>query len=129
VAVALARTLRARLKDLGKRWCGKLGHGLAGWFRRCREARRVQVLADAVERLAGVPGRKPRKLRVDRVARSELDQAGGLVQARVEAVQRAHGGTAGDHPTEVVDAAVARADEALGGDHIPHRAAEVHTAR
>ena len=69
------------------------------------------------------------ELGVDRVARPDLDQPGRLVQARVEAVERADRRPAGDHPADVIDAAVARADEALGGGHPPHWAAEVHAAR
>ena len=52
------------------------------------------------------------------------------VRARgVEAVERAHRRAAVDLAGEVVDAAVARADEALGGLDEAHRAAEVHAAR
>src|SRR5207248_2037348 len=65
----------------------------------------------------------------DRVTGADLDQAGGIVEAGVEAVGRTNRRATGDHSAEVVHAAVARADEALGGGHVAHRAAEVHATR
>ena len=79
---------------------------------------------------SGIPGSRGEKraqLGVQAVARADLDLA--VAHARVEAVQRAHRRAAGDLALEVVDAAVARADEALGGFDVAHRAAEVHAAR
>ena len=52
-----------------------------------------------------------------------------VAHARVEAVERAHRRAAVDLALEVVDAAVARADEALRGLDVADRAAEVHAAR
>src|SRR5215217_7269956 len=84
------------------------------WVLRRREAAGVEVLADAVERLAGIAeAREALERRVDGVARADFDHA--VAQTRVEVVERAHGRTAGDLALEAVDAAVARADEALGG--------------
>ena len=78
--------------------------------------------------LAGIAvGREAAELALTRVARADLDLA--VAHARVEAVERAHRRAAGDLALEVVDAAVARADEALGGLDVAHRAAEVHAAR
>src|SRR4029453_17653677 len=48
--------------------------------------------------------------------------------ARVEAVERADGRAAGHLPGELVDAAVARADEALRRLDVADRAAQVHAA-
>src|SRR5439155_16343515 len=74
---------------------------------RCRESTRIEVLADAVERLAGIAvAREALELGVDRVARPDLDLA--VADARVEVVQRADRRAAGDAAGEVVDAAVAR---------------------
>src|SRR5215218_7966155 len=67
------------------------------------------------------------ELGVDAEARADLDVA--VAHARVEAVQRADRRAAVDLALEVVDAAVAGTDEALGGGHEAHRAAEVHAAR
>ena len=72
-------------------------------------------------------GREAPELAVDRVARADLDLA--VAHAGVEAVERADRRAAGDLALEVVDAAVARADEALRGVDVAHRAAEVHAAR
>ena len=77
--------------------------------------------------LAGVAGREALSSELTRVARADLDVA--VAHARVEAVERAHRRAAGDLAVEVVDAAVARADEALGGLDVADRAAEVHAAR
>ena len=74
-----------------------------------------------------VARREPLQLGVDRVARAEIDVA--VAHERVEAVERAHRRAAGDLAAEVVDAAVARADEALGGLDVADRAAEVHAPR
>src|SRR6202020_2764365 len=51
------------------------------------ESLRIQVLADAVQRLRRVTRRELVQLEVDRVARTDLDQA--LVDAGEEVVQRA----------------------------------------
>jgi hypothetical protein len=69
------------------------------------------------------------KLGVDRVTRPDLDQPAGLVQPRVEPVKGPHRRAAGDQAPEVIDAAVTRAHEALGGGHEADRAAEVHAPR
>src|SRR5581483_4225949 len=102
-------------------WASVFGENRGG------EALRIQVLADAVERLARITRREALKLGVDRVARADLDQA--VAHTRVEAVQRAHRGSAGDHPAKVVDAAVTRTDESLRGGDEAHRTAQVHAAR
>ena len=77
-----------------------------------RGTRRVEVLADAVERLArDRAARSARSSLLTREARADLTLA--VVDARVEAVERADRRAAGDLAAEVVDAAVAGADEAL----------------
>ncbi len=75
----------------------------------------------------GITRREALELGVDRVTRADVDVA--VVLERVEAVERAHRRTAGDLAAEVVDAAVARADETLGGLDVADRAPEVHAAR
>ena len=75
----------------------------------------------------GSRGEKRSSSLVDGEARADLDA--GRAHARVEAVERADRRAAVDLAAEVVDAAVARADEALGGLDEAHRAAEVHAAR
>src|SRR4051812_34818593 len=73
------------------------------------EARGVEVLADAVERLPRIARREALQLAVDAVARPKLHLAGA--DARVEAIQRpGRGPTDADAP-EVVDASVTGADE------------------
>src|SRR3712207_3588320 len=93
----------------------------------CSSDLRIEVLTDAVEVLSRVAvGREPLELAVDGVARTDLDLA--VADPDVEPVQRADRRTAVDLAGEVVDAAVARADEALGGLDVPDGAAEVHAA-
>src|SRR5438309_236178 len=65
---------------------------------------------------------------VDAEAGTDLDAVVGG-DPRVEAIERAHRGPARAQAAEVVDAAVARADEAPGGRDVAHRAAGVHAAR
>src|SRR5215207_5106970 len=92
------------------------------------EPARVEILADAVEVLRRIAvGREAAELAVDRVPRADLDLT--VVDAGVEAVERADRRAARDLAVEVVHAAVARAHEALGGVDVPHRAAQVHAAR
>src|SRR5262249_19759680 len=123
LALGLARPPGRRLQRGGGRGPGHLWHLVLGPRELAhRGARRVEVLADAVQRLARVARREDLELAVDRVARADLDEA--LLDARVEAVQRAHRRAADDRAAEVVDAAVARADEALSGLDVVDRAAE-----
>ena len=108
--------LGSGLRTLGSGGAGSLGivYGVARTAPgRGVEARGIQILPDAVQRLARVTRGEALQLGVDRVARADLDQARRRVDAGVEAVQRAHRRAAGHHAAEVVDAAVARADEAL----------------
>src|SRR6185436_683781 len=102
----------------------QLGHGSGVGELADRGSRGVEVLPDAVERLAGVARGEALELAVDRVARSDLELT--VAGARVEAVERADRRTAVDLAAEVVDAAVARADEAPRGRDEPHRAPKVH---
>ena len=91
-----------------------------------REALRVQVLPEAVERLARVARREPLQLRVDAVARAELDLP--VLDPGLEAVERPHGRAALDLAVRVVHAAVAGAHEPLRRADPAHRAAEVRAA-
>src|ERR1700733_4516715 len=88
----------------------------------CAEPRGIQELPNSVQRLAWITRGEGDELIVDRVARAKLDQPGLLVVAGVEPVQRAHRRTTDDLAAEVVDAAVAGADEALGSRDVPDRA-------
>src|SRR4051812_1095231 len=109
------------------------GSGGAGSFMsvaqlRGGEAPRVEVLADPVEVLARIAvAREPLELAVDGGARAHLDLA--VADAGVEVVERPHRRTAGDLAAEVVDAAVARADEPRRGLRPADGAAEVHAPR
>src|SRR6185437_17152423 len=78
-----------------------------------RRPRRVEVFPDPAGELAGVAGADGLQLRGDAVARPDLDLA--LLHAGLEAVERAHRRAADPLALEVVDAAVARADEVAGG--------------
>src|ERR1035437_4622147 len=89
-------------------------------------ARRVEILTDAVERLTRVAGGEAAQLAVDAEARAEFHVA--AAPARVEGIGRADGGPSDTAAEQVVDAAVAGADEALGRVHPAHRAAQVRTA-
>src|SRR5437764_11148052 len=115
-------------RALGSGGAGTRGISLSGLVGGC-ELGRIEVLTDPVEWLAREPRREAPQLVVDRVARADLDQAGRAVHAGVEAVQRTDRRAAGDHAAEVVHAAVARADESLGGGDEAHRTTEVHAAR
>ena len=89
---------------------------------------RVEVLTDAVERLARIAvAREAREARVDRVTGADLDLT--VAHPCVEVVERAHRRPAGHLTLEAVDPAVARADEALRRGRPAHRAAQVHAAR
>ena len=68
-------------------------------------------------------GREALQLRVDAVARPDLDLS--CLDACDEAIERAHRRPTGDQALEVVDTAVTGADEALGRDDPPDRTAEV----
>src|SRR5204863_6324358 len=124
-----ARRAGPRVEGVGKRWSldlWELHLSVLVELRR-REASGIHVLADAVEVLARIAvAREAPELGVDRVPRPDLDLA--VVDPRVEAVERAHRRTASDRAHEVVDTAVARADEARRRLHIAHWAAEVHAA-
>ena len=76
---------------------------------------------------AGSRGEKRLSSSIDRVARPEPQLV--APHLGVEAIERAHRRAAVDLAGEAVDAAVARADEALRRLHEAHRAAEVHAAR
>src|SRR3954463_10356693 len=104
-----------------------LAMGLRSWELARRGTRGIEVLADAVQRLAGVARREALQLGVDAEARPDLDVA--VAHARVEAVQRADRRAAGALALEVVDAAVAGTDEARRGLDVADRAAEMHAAR
>src|SRR5215203_920994 len=120
-ALGLARALGLGLEGGGERWERKL-HRLV--LLGGGEAARIEVLPDPVDVLGRVAiRREATELGVDGVARAELDLA--VAHAGVEAVERPHGRPARDAAREVVDAAVARADEALRGVDVAHRAAEV----
>src|SRR6185437_9580038 len=127
LAVALARALGARAQRGRQRWDWELGHRLGPRQLPDRGPRRVQVLPDAVQRLGRVARREALELLVDRVARAEPELV--APHLGVEAIEGAHRRAAVDLAGEPVDAAVARADEALGGLHEAHRTAEVHAAR
>src|SRR4051812_14262041 len=106
---------------------GRGSLGICWLLLRGGEATRVDVLADAVQRLAGVAvAGEARELRVDRVARADLDLA--VAHAGVEVVERPDRRATGDAAREVVDAAVTRTDEAVGGRRPADGAAEVHAA-
>ncbi len=83
-------------------------------------------MAAAVERLAGQSRREVAQLAVDAEARPHFDVLAG--DAGVEAVERPHGRPAHPAAEQVIHAAVARADEALGGVHPANRAADVRAA-
>ena len=88
--------------------------------------RRVEVFPDAAGELAGVAGADRFELGGDAVARAELDLA--VADAGLELVERAHRRAADPLALEVVDAAVAGADEVAGGLDEADRAAEVGAA-
>src|SRR5437764_3930566 len=100
------------VRIFGRGGAGRRGMTLVAGEGRRREALRVEVLADSVERLGRIARREAPQLGIDRVARTDLDQA--VLHAGVEAVERADRWTTGHHAAEVVDTAVTRADEPLG---------------
>ena len=99
---------------------------LSGGRREGGGARRVEVFPDAAGELAGVAGAHRFELVGDAVARAELDLA--LADAGLEMVERAHRRAADPFALEVVDAAVAGADEVAGRLDEADRAAEVGAA-
>src|SRR5919204_2081596 len=102
---------------------GSLSFGMLVAHLGRREAPRVEILSDPIQRLPRVAvAREPPELRVHRVARADLDLA--VAHAGVEVVQRPDGRAAGHLALEVVHAAVARADEARRRLGPAHRTAE-----
>src|SRR5439155_669783 len=91
-----------------------------------RRPRRVQVLADAVQRLGGITGGEAAQLAVHAEARAHLHIFAH--HPRVEAVQRAHRRAAHAAPEQAVYPAVAGTDEVLRRVHPAHGAAEVRAA-
>src|SRR5260370_23669868 len=96
---------------------------MSAWLGRRAEAAREEILANAVERLARVADGESPQLAVDAVARAELYAI--TPDARIETVERARRRPADAPAAEVVDAAVAGADERLGGGDEVYRAAHV----
>src|SRR5262249_37547349 len=96
---------------------GRGGGGGAGW---------IQIFPDPARELARVPGAAGVGLVGGAGARAGFDLAARA--PGLEAIGRAHRGAADDSSFEVVDAAVAGADEVPGGLDEPDRAAEVGAA-
>ena len=84
------------------------------------KARWVQVRPDPVEGLAGVARREAPELEVDAEARADLNPS--VADPGVEPIERPRGRPADPDPEEVVDPAMARADEPLGSRDVPDRA-------
>src|SRR5207342_3555163 len=91
-----------------------------------RGPRRVEVFPDPAGELAGIAGAHRFHLVGDAVAGADLDLA--VADPGLEMVERAHRRAADPLALEVVDAAVAGADEVAGRLDEAHRAAEVDAA-
>jgi hypothetical protein len=87
---------------------------------------RIQIFPDSARELAGVAGANRLELRGDAVARPDLDLA--LAHASLELIERPNRRPADPFALEVVDTAVAGADEVAGGLDEAHRATEVGAA-
>ena len=105
---------------------GSGSFGMGYGARRRGRARRVEDVPDPARVLARVAGADRLELGGDAVARADLDLA--AAHARLEAVERANRRAADHLALEVVDAAVAGADEVAGRLDEAHRAAEVGAA-
>src|SRR5215211_2249349 len=95
--------------------------------RRGRGSRRIDDVPDPPRELAWIARSNRIELRRDAVARADLHLA--VSNARLEAVEGTHRRTADHLAREVVDAAVAGADEVAGRGDEPHRATKVGAAR
>ncbi len=129
--------MRRRRRSRRRRWCVRRASvacemrlavsasSSSGWRSGGRTGR-VQVLPDAAGVLAGVAGAHRLEVAGDAVARPDLDRVAD--HPRLEAVERSNRRAADHLALEVVDTAVAGADEVAGGFDEAHRTAEVGAA-
>src|SRR3954451_3845121 len=108
-------------------WTRRCGGAAVRGGASCGRPRRVDVLPEAVEVVRRVARLELLELRVQREPLAH--EHAPVLDLGLEAVERADRRAAGDGAVELVDAAVARADEALRRLHVADRAAEVHAPR